>query len=215
MVKTQTLWQHNKYSLFSQLFFPARGCNSDCGDYGKISQCCSWGIAVVPFHLPTVTFKESLKKWTETLCLDKIQGSAGKPWVLAFMWMPLESCRPSTSPMATALPSCSGPHSKTTRPAFTVKTARELPKNVIESSRHRRGPPNSPDLNQIEHCAKPDPWRTICGLDSDLSRHGHRTSEDVPGQQWSFESLWSPPTHTPVHKCVTVFLLMATIGRGQ
>ena len=118
-------------------------------------------------------------------------------------------------PMATALPSCSGPHSKTTRPAFTVKTARELPKNVIESSRHRRGPPNSPDLNQIEHCAKPDPWRTICGLDSDLSRHGHGTSEGVPGQQWSFESRWSPPTHTPVHKCVTVFLLMATIGRGQ
>lgn len=43
-------------------------------------------------------------------------------------------------PMAMALPSCSGPHSKTTRPAFTVKTARELPKNVIECSRHRRGP---------------------------------------------------------------------------
>ena len=69
-------------------------------------------------------------------------------------------------------------------------------------------PPKFPRSQSDRALCKPDPWRPICGSGSDQSRHGHRTSEGVPWQQYadplsSVEApqLTSPSINVPLCPC--------------
>ena len=119
------------------------------------------------------------------------QCSAGKPWVLAFMWMPLDTHHPSKH---CCEPSAPPHHNNTTwwqcpPPANTAQKQLEAHNKAPKVS---TGPPNSPDLNLIDHhlwnvleqvWSMDDPTpQHIVPRGSTIKRPGaihHRTSSEV------------------------------------
>ena len=96
---------------------------------------------------------------------------AGKPWVLAFMWMPMDMnhpskccCGPSTQPhITTTLPDGRGPPSRTTWPDTPQTLLRNSSRNTIKGPRFWPGLqiPQIPIWSSIcKACwSWSDPWR--------------------------------------------------------
>ena len=103
--------------------------------------------------------------------LFTMQCSAEKPWVLAFTWTSFDMnhpskhcCGPSTPPHHSNIAQWQWPHPQQDNlPWHTTNTAQEQLEEHSNRPKVLTGPPNSPDLNLIEHpnmCwSRSDTWR--------------------------------------------------------
>ena len=89
-----------------------------------------------------------------------MQSSAGKPWVLAFIWIPLDKHYPSTAPDSNGTPRWQWPPSRTMHPDTPQKLLR---KNTTKTARHLPGL----WIPQVQI------WLSICGKCAGTSLRPH------------------------------------------